>query len=390
MGIKNQIEAYQQYMIDLRRDFHMYPEVAFQETRTSQRLKEELEKLGIDSVSMAKTGVVATIKGKNDGKMVALRADIDALAVEEKNAVEYASKTHGFSHACGHDAHMAMLLGAARVLNDMKSELNGSVRLIFQPAEEVTGGATGIIKEGGLKGVDNIFGIHILGLLPMGTVAVEAGARMSSADMFTIDVIGKGGHGGMPDQGVDAIVAASAIVMDLQSIVSRETSPIEPVVISVGQFNAGTAFNVIAGSARLQGTVRCFSDKIRERIPSIIERIATHTAKAYRADAEVTFIEGVPPTVNEETSTLRAKEVVDKILGKDAIINMPPMTGAEDFSLYLKEVPGAFLFLGGMNQQKDAMYGQHHQRFNIDEDALTIGAALHVQYALDFLSQTRA
>ena len=221
----------------------------------------------------------------------------------------------------------------------------------------------------------------------MGTVAVEAGPRMSSADMFVINVKGKGGHGGMPDQGIDAVVAASAIVMNLQSVASREISPIEPVVISVGQFNAGTASNVIASSAQLNGTVRTFNDKLRENIPEILQRIASNTAQSYRAEAEVTFIEGVPPTVNDEWSTKLAKEVVGKVLGKESIINMPPMTGAEDFSLYLKEVPGVFLFLGAMNPEKDAVYGQHHERFNIDEDAMPIGTTLHVQYALDFLNQ---
>jgi len=387
MDIKKRVEAIKQYLIDMRRDFHMFPEVAFKETRTSQRLREELDKMGIENKTITETGVVATIKGKNSDKIVALRSDIDGLAVAEKNEVDYASKNEGFSHACGHDAHMAMLLGAARVLNDMKSELNGSIRLIFQPAEEVTGGATGIIKEGGLEGVNNIFGIHIIGLLPMGTVAVEAGPRMSSADMFVINVKGKGGHGGMPDQGIDAVVAASAIVMNLQSVASREISPIEPVVISVGQFNAGTASNVIASSAQLNGTVRTFNDKLRENIPEILQRIASNTAQSYRAEAEVTFIEGVPPTVNDEWSTKLAKEVVGKVLGKESIINMPPMTGAEDFSLYLKEVPGVFLFLGAMNPEKDAVYGQHHERFNIDEDAMPIGTTLHVQYALDFLNQ---
>ena len=387
MDINQQIEAYKQYIIDMRRDFHMYPEVAFQENRTSQRLKEELEKMGLEAVSIAKTGVIATIEGKSRDKMVALRADIDALAVEEKNEHSFVSKNKGFSHACGHDAHMAMLLGAARVLNEMKAELNGSVRLIFQPAEEVTGGAEEIIKEGGLDGVSNIFGIHIISMIPVGMVAVEPGARMASSDWFEIKVTGKGGHGGMPQECIDPIVAGSAIVMNLQSVVSREASPIDPLVISVAQFHSGTTFNVLANSARLEGTVRCFNEELRERIPDIIERIASNTAKAYRAEADVVYVMGVPPTVNEETSTLRAQEVVGKVLGKGALLSSPPMTGAEDFSLYLKEVPGTFLFLGGGNKEKDAVYAHHHERFNIDEDALTIGSNLHVQYVFDYLNQ---
>jgi amidohydrolase len=387
MDLNKRVEAYKQYIIDMRRDFHMHPEVAFEENRTSQRLKEELEKMGIEAVPITKTGVVATIEGKNRDKMVALRSDIDALAVEEKNEHAYVSKNKGFMHACGHDAHMAMLLGAARVLNDMKSELNGSVRLIFQPAEETTSGAEGIIKEGGLEGVSNIFGIHIISMIPVGLASVEPGPRMASADLFEIEVIGKGGHGGMPHECIDPIVAGSAIVMNLQSVASRESSPIDPLVISVAQFHSGTAFNVLANTARLQGTVRCFNEGLRERIPGIIERIAGHTAEAYRATAEVQYIEGVPPTVNEERSTRRAQEAVAKIMGPDALISSPPMTGAEDFSLYVKEVPGTFLFLGAGNKKKDATYAHHNERFEIDEDALTTGSALHVQYALDYLNQ---
>ncbi len=387
MKIKELAKKYKKYTIDMRREFHMYPEIGWQEEKTSGRIKEELDKMGIPYIPIAETGVIATIEGKKDGKTVALRADMDALEVEELNDVDYKSRNKGISHACGHDGHMAMLLGAGKVLSEIKSNLNGTVKLIFQPAEEALNGAAKIIKDGGLDGVDNIFGIHLLGLLPIGSVSVGTGPRLSSADHFRVNVTGKGGHGGMPDQGVDTIVAASAIVMNLQSIASREISPIEPIVISVGKFNAGTRFNVIAGSARLEGTTRCFNDELGKRLPDIMERIITNTAKTFRAEAKLEYIKGVPPTVNEAASAGRAEKMITNIYGKDALHELPPVTGAEDFSYYLAKVPGVFIMLGAMNEEKGSCQGQHHERFNIDEDALEIGTVLHVQYALDFLNE---
>jgi amidohydrolase len=387
MKIKELAKKYKQYAIDMRREFHMHPETGWNEINTSRRIKEEMDKMGIPYVSTAKTGVIATIAGKKDGKTVALRADMDALEVQEKNDVEYKSQNEGVSHACGHDGHMAMLLGAAKVLNDIKDDLNGTVKLIFQPAEEAMGGATSIIEDGGLEGVDNIFAIHLLGPLPLGLVSVGKGPRMSSADYFSINVTGKGGHGGMPDQGVDAIVAASAIVMNLQSIVSREISPKDPVVISVGKFNAGSRFNVIAGSAQLEGTTRCFRTDLGERLPLIMERIITNTAKVYRAEAKLEYVKGVIPTVNEETSAERAEKMIANTYGKDVLFELPPTTGAEDFSYYLEKVPGVYIFLGAGNEEKGIMQVNHHEEFNIDEDALEIGTVLNVQYALDFLNE---
>ncbi len=387
MKIKELAKKYKQYAIDMRREFHMHPETGWNEINTSRRIKEEMDKMGIPYVSTAKTGVIATIAGKKDGKTVALRADMDALEVQEKNDVEYKSQNEGVSHACGHDGHMAMLLGAAKVLNDIKDDLNGTVKLIFQPAEEAMGGATSIIEDGGLEGVDNIFAIHLLGPLPLGLVSVGKGPRMSSADYFSIIVTGKGGHGGMPDQGVDAIVAASAIVMNLQSIVSREISPKDPVVISVGKFNAGSRFNVIAGSAQLEGTTRCFRTDLGEMLPLIMERIITNTAKVYRAEAKLEYVKGVIPTVNEETSAERAEKMIANTYGKDVLFELPPTTGAEDFSYYLEKVPGVYIFLGAGNEEKGIMQTNHHEDFNIDEDVLEIGTVLNVQYALDFLNE---
>jgi len=376
-----------QYVIDMRREFHMHPEPSWQERETSKRIKRELDAMGIPWCTVGDPGVVATIEGGGKGRTIALRADMDALEVTEANDIEYKSRNEGLSHACGHDAHMAMLLGAAKILNEIKDQINGIVKLIFQPAEELVSGAETMIKEGALEGVDTVFGMHIIGILPIGLICAQEGARLSSADGFEITVKGQGGHGGMPHQGVDAIVAAAAVVMNLQSIVSREFDPVEPAVVSVGMFNAGTRNNVIADKARLEGTVRLFSKDLSGRIAGVIERIAKNTAQAYRADATLKYTVGVPPTINEPACARRAAETIRKIAGAGALFELPPVTGAEDFAFYSEKVPGVFVLLGAGNEAKGAKYPQHHEHFNIDEDALEIGTALHVQYTLDFLNE---
>ena len=387
MNIKDLAKKYSQYIIDMRREFHMYPESSWNEIETSKRIKRELDKMSIPYIPAAQTGIIATIEGRKEGKTVALRADMDALEVEELNEIDYKSRNKGVSHACGHDGHMAMLLGAGKVLSEIKDELNGTVKLIFQPAEEEFGGASRIIKDGGLDGVDNIFGIHLLGMLPLGLISVGKGPRLSSADQFFIEVMGKGGHGGMPDQTIDAVVTASAIVMNLQTIASREISPIEPIVISVGKFNAGTRFNVIAGSAQLEGTTRCFNNEIGQKLPDIMERIITNTARSYRAEANLKYVKGAPPTINDAKSADRAEKMITNTYSKDALFEIPPVTGGEDFSFYLEKVPGVFIWLGALSEEEGVTHEQHSERFNINEDALEIGTTLHVQYALDCLNE---
>lgn len=387
MKVRNLAREYKEYVINLRREFHMYPEASWQEIRTSGRIKEELTKMGIPFKEMAKTGVMAIIKGKHEGKTVALRADMDALQVKELNEVSYCSKNHGIMHACGHDGHTAMLLGAAKILNGMKDDIKGTVRLLFQPAEEMAQGAQAMVDEGCMEGVDEVFGIHLWSDLEYGKISVEAGPRMASADMFKIKVKGKGGHGSLPHQGIDAVVAASSIVMDLQSVVSREISPLEAAVVSVGVFNSGTRFNVISSEAVLEGTTRCFNPEIREKFPKIMERIIKNTAASYRADAILEYTFGTPPTINDEPSSERAAKAVEKLCGSQAVSLMEKVTGGEDFAVYLKKAPGIIAFVGVRNEDKGCNYPQHHERFNIDEDALEMGAALYAQYAIDFLNE---
>ncbi|QXM06886.1 M20 family metallopeptidase [Crassaminicella indica] len=386
MNIKELAKQNKQYVIDLRREFHKYPEPSWQEFRTSKRIKEELDKMGIDYISVAGTGIVAVIKGEKNGKTVALRADIDALQVKEANDIPYKSQNEGIMHACGHDGHGAMLLGAAKILNDCKSEINGTVKLFFQPAEELAAGAEKMVQEGVMEGVDGVFGIHLWTDLACGTVSVEEGPRMASADLFKIKVKGKGGHGSLPHQGVDAVVAASAIVMDLQSVVSREISPLESAVVSIGKFQGGTRFNVIADEAVLEGTTRCFNNEIRKEFPKILERIAKNTAASYRAEAEIEYIHGTPATINEAVCSGIAEKSVEKLLGKEGISKMEKVTGGEDFARYLE---GVLAFVGARNEEKQANYPHHHPRFNIDEDALEIGIALYAQFAIDFLNEEK-
>ncbi|WP_053955491.1 M20 family metallopeptidase [Inediibacterium massiliense] len=387
MSVKELSKKYKEYVIELRREFHQNPEPSWHEERTSKRIKEELDKMGIPYVSIAKTGVLATIEGTNPGKTVALRADIDALQVNEENDISYKSQNPGIMHACGHDGHAAMLLGAAKILSEMKEQINGVVKLFFQPAEEAARGAQKMIEEGAMEGVDEVFGIHLWSDLKSGVISVEEGPRMASADMFTIHVKGKGGHGSLPHQGVDAVVVASAIVMNLQSVVSREISPLESAVVSVGQIQSGTRFNVIAGEATLEGTTRCFNNDIRDQFPSILDRVAKSTAQAYRAEATLEYVAGTPATINEKNSSIRAAKSVERILGKEGVSLMEKVTGGEDFAEYLKLAPGVIAFVGVRNEEKGADFPHHHPRFNIDEDALQSGAALYAQYAIDFLSE---
>lgn len=378
-----------EYIIKMRREFHMNPEPSLQEYNTSKRIKEELDKEGIECEIVADTGVVATIKGAHPGKTVALRGDIDALAVIEETGKEYASKVQGLMHACGHDSHGAMLLGAAKVLNKIRDEIHGTVKLFFQPGEEVVLGAKKMIAAGVLEGVDAIMGIHVSSDMPSGQISADSGARMASGDMFKITVTGKGGHGARPEQCIDAVVVGSAIVMNLQSVISREYSPFDPAVLTVGEIKSGTRFNVIAPTAVLSGTTRCYSQELRERFFQSIERIAKSTAEAYRATAQCEFIEGVGPTINDEACAVLARKTAASLVGEENVVSIPPSTGGEDFSYFSNIVPGVMVKLGTGNKEKGTDYPHHHEKFDVDEDVLDTGTAMYVQFALNYLNENR-
>ena len=389
MKVRELAKKYKEQIIAWRREFHENPELSWEEVRTGERVREELIRMNIEVKGVAKTGILGILKGDEPGKTVALRADMDALPIKEENNVPYKSKNEGVMHACGHDGHTAMLLGAAQILSKMKNEIKGTVIFIFQPAEEKIQGALEMIKEGAIEGVDAILGIHLWADLVTGEVSLESGPRMASADMFKITIKGKGGHGSMPHQGVDAIVAASAIVIGLQSIVSREISPLDTVVVTIGKFHGGERFNVLCDEVLMEGTTRCFNPQVRDKFPVMMERIIKETAKAYRAEGELEYILGNPPVINNSQISKIASQAVINNFGEGSVIKLEKITGGEDFAFYAQEVPGVMALVGARNESKGAMYPHHHKKFSIDEDALIIGTTLYSQFALDFLGNTK-
>lgn len=387
MDIKKITEKYRDYILEKRRYFHMNPEPSLHEYNTSKIVQEELKKLNIPYIVAAETGVIATIKGDKPGKTVLLRADMDALEVCEKNDVPYKSQKEGFMHACGHDGHTAMLLGAAHVLNEIKSEIKGEIKLLFQPAEEIAAGAKAMIEE--TKITDNIdaaFAIHLWQGVPVGKISLEAGARMAAADMFTVKIKGKSGHGSMPHDTIDTVVVGSALVMNLQHLVSRNTNPLDTLVVTVGKFEAGTAMNIIAGEAVLEGTMRSFSDNVWKAIPEQFERVVNNTCATYGATAEINLKRATPPLVNDEKISEILKKSAIKLYGDEVVIKYEKTPGGEDFAYFTQKVPGALAFVGIRNDEKGINAPHHNERFNIDESALEMGTNLYVQFALDFLN----
>lgn len=387
MDFKNILAEQEKYVLDLRREFHMHPETSWNEKRTSKRIKEELAKMGISYQEYADTGVAAVIKGSNAGKTAALRADMDALKVEEKTDLEFKSKNEGIMHACGHDGHTAMLLGTARALYEIRDQLAGNVKLIFQPAEEMVQGAAKMVEEGVLDDVDGIMGIHLWADLPTGKINVEAGPCMASGDYVIVEFTGKGGHGSMPHQGVDPIVMASSFVLDSQAILSRETNSLDPVVLTFGKMKSGSRFNVIPDKAEIVGTLRCFSEKTRVQASKAIKRYAEKTAKAYRGEAEVTIQKGTPPTINDQRAAEIARSAAQKIIAAEDLIAMDKTTGSEDMAYYLREVPGVIAFVGAGFEDEEQNYPHHNSKFKINEDSLKTGTSLYFNFALEFLRQ---
>jgi len=375
------------YIINLRREFHSYPEKSWQEHRTSRRIKKELDQMHIEYQEIAGTGVVGIIEGKGEGQTVALRADMDALEIVEENEVDYKSKKEGIMHACGHDGHTAMLLGTARVLSQLKDKFNGRVKLIFQPAEEMVQGAAKMVEEGVIADVDGIMGIHLWNDIPTGKINIQPGPRMASGDYVKIDFFGKGGHGSLPQQTVDPIVMASAFIQESQSILSRESDPLDPVVFTLGEVKSGTRFNIIPEKAHLEGTLRCFSQQTREQSAEAIERYAEKVAAAYRGNVEVNIEKGTPPTINEKEATAIGRKSANEIVGEDNLTGLEKTTGSEDMAYYLEKVPGFIAFVGAGFSDNNKNYPHHNSHFDLDEESLDIGANLYIKFALDFLGE---
>lgn len=381
-------QKYEQYVVNMRRWFHQHPEVSGKEYHTSERVKTELDRMGIEWRDCGlETGILATVRGAKPGRTILLRGDMDALTVPEETGCDYQSQNEGISHACGHDCHTSMLLTAAAIVNDMKADLVGNVVFAFQPAEEIAQGAKSMIEHGALEGVDACFGMHVWSEIDSGQFAMRVGPTMASADQFMIDVKGVGGHGATPHLCHDAVTCACAIVQNLQQIVSREVNPVETAVVTVGTVNAGTRWNVVAENAHMEGTTRCFSYAVRDQLFEAIQRVATQTPLAHQCEAKVVINEMAPPTVNDKAVALLARESAKKILGDDCLNDYPITMGAEDFSFFQMQRPGAMAFLGVRNPDCDAVYAQHHCKYQVDEAMLIKGAQIYAQVALDFLNQ---
>lgn len=377
----------EEYIINIRRDLHENPELSGLEFRTQKKIMCELDKLGIQYKKAGNTSLIATLKGGRNGKTIALRADIDALPINEETDVEFKSKTHGVMHACGHDAHTAMLLGAAKILSEMKDEIPGEVRFFFQEAEETFSGAKKIIEAGGMDGVDACFGMHGMPELETGFVNIEAGYRMAGCDSIYVKFEGVSGHGSMPHLAKDTIHPACIFVSNLQGIVTKKIEAQEPIVISVGKFVGGTQANIISKFTEIDISMRYFDPKVRETAHKEIKKHAKAIASAYDLKVDVRIEESAISLYNDEELAELADKSAAKVFGKGKNKTLPRYMGSEDMPYYFQHAKGIYAFIGYRNEEKEAIYFPHHEKFKIDEDYMKYGTALHVQFALDFLSK---
>jgi amidohydrolase len=366
-----------------RRHLHRHPELSFQESETARFVEKTLR--GFEGLIVSRptpTSVMARLIGSRPGKTLAMRADIDALPIAEENDFDFASANPGVMHACGHDGHTAMLLAAARLLAERKGRLHGEIRFLFQHAEELPpGGARELVEAGVMDGVDWVFGEHLSSKLPVGQIGVAYGEMAASPDNFTITVKGYGGHAGFPQRAVDPIAVGAQIVSNLQHIVSRNTDPLERLVVSVTQFTSGTSHNVIPDKAVLKGTVRSFGATVREEVPALMRRIVQGIAAAHGAEFELDYVLGYHPVVNDEEVTRIVEQAAIELAGPSAVVRTPPGMSGEDFSAYQQKAPGTFVNIGAGNPDKGIVYPHHHPKFTFDEDALATGVQLFVKVA---------
>lgn len=375
-----------EYVISMRRHFHENPELSFEEHNTLSRIKKELEGMGLEVHEVPMGGLYADIKGKSEGKSVALRADVDALPLTEENTFDFKSKNDGVMHACGHDAHIAMLLGVARKLTANREKLNGRIRLLFQVAEErPPGGAVGLIKAGALDGMDYVLGQHVLSTFPSGKIATYGAEAMANADEFRIKIHGTGGHGSAPHETVDALIIATEFVNIAQTIVSRMVDPFLPSVVTFGTLNTGYRYNIIAAHAELTGTVRTFHREVQDKIRKELKTLLEGLCNSYGAKYEYEYVEGYPAVINNAEVNSILDEVASDFLGKDNVLHPNPSMGGEDFAFYLHEIPGAFYFLGVGNREKGIESPQHSPTYTVDEDALRDGTELFYRVAVKLL-----
>ncbi|MFO0051901.1 MAG: M20 family metallopeptidase [Dolichospermum sp.] len=391
-NVRLEIRALQPQLVEWRRQIHQKPELGFQEKITAEFISQKLQNWGIEhQVGIAQTGIVAIIKGEKSthGKVLAIRADMDALPIQELNEVPYCSQRDGIMHACGHDGHTAIALGTAYYLHQHRQELNGTVKIIFQPAEEGPGGAKPMIAAGVLNNpdVDAIIGLHLWNNLPLGTVGVRPGALMAAVELFRCTIFGKGGHGAIPHQTVDSLVVAAQIVSALQTIVSRNINPLDSAVVTVGELHAGTAVNVIADTAKMGGTVRYFNPDLAGFFKERIEKIIAGICQSHGANYDLDYIHLYPPVINDADIAALVRSVAQEVIEIPiGVFSECQTMGGEDMSFFLQEVPGCYFFLGSANAEKKLDYPHHHPRFDFDETALPMGVEMFVRCVEKFFA----
>ncbi len=376
-------------VVATRRDLHVHPELGFEEHRTAGIVADRLRALGYEvTIGIGGTGVVGVLRGAQPGRTIMLRADMDALPLDEENDVPYRSQTKQTMHACGHDGHVAMLLGAARVVMDRKAEVAGTVCFLFQPAEEGKGGAKAMIEDGVLErfGIERAYGLHLASTHPAGQVGFREGAFYASSDSIEITVEGKGGHGAAPHLSVDPVYVAAQFVVAIQQVVSRNIDPIEPAVVTIGAINGGTTHNVIPSRVRLLGTVRAFDAGVREKMAERIERVLRGICESSGATYAFEYLWRYPVTSNDAEQTRYARALAQRVVGERRVADVPKLMGAEDFSFFAERVPACF-FTVGSNGGPNSGFPHHHARFDIDESALETGVRMMTALALDAPTQ---
>lgn len=381
------VESVRDEVIGWRRYLHQHPELSFHEERTSQFIADTLGELGgLQITRPTRTSVMARLIGGRPGPTLAIRADIDALPIEERNSHDFVSTRPGVMHACGHDGHTAMLLGAAKVLIARREELGGEVRFLFQHAEELPpGGAEEMVKAGVLEGVDLVVGAHLWLPLQVGKVGVKVGPLMASPDNFRITITGSGGHAAAPQQTIDSIAIAAQVITNLQHIVSRNVDPLEPAVVSVTRIVGGTTYNVIPSEVEIAGTVRTFDPALRTRIPELMERVIAGITAAHGATYTFIVEPSYRPVINDAGASDLLRCAVVAAIGADALVEATPTMGGEDFSAYQQRAPGSFFFIGARNEERGIIYPHHHDHFDLDERALDHGTRIFVAAALEML-----
>ncbi|TCP30909.1 amidohydrolase [Scopulibacillus darangshiensis] len=382
------IDNVKEDVIKWRRYLHQHPELSFQEIETSQFVYDTLSSFGgLELSRPTKTSVVARLTGSQPGKTLAIRADMDALPITEETDYEFKSQNPGIMHACGHDGHTAILLGTAKVLTRLRDKINGEVRFIFQHAEEQPpGGAIEMVRAGVMDGVDMVIGLHLMTTVESGQIGITSGPTSSNSDTFEITVLGKGGHGAMPQDAVDSVAIAGQVLTNLQHIVSRNTDPLDSLVVSATKIHGGSANNVIPDKVEIGGTVRSFNPETRDKAPKLMERLIKNITEAHGANYEFKYNKGYSSVYNDELVTSNVREALVEAFGEEVVQHTKPFSGSEDFSGFLTKAPGTYFWVGTGNQEKNSTYPHHHPKFALDEDSMEMGVKAFVHSVFKLLN----